>query len=110
MKKLTGFQRWHGTERRVMATSVLHRLLRIAVHKLAMVGPDERVAAAAYTNTARYAVRPLGPVAAGALMQHVALAGPFLAAGGLKILYDLVLYRVFRRAQPADAPSRSDPT
>jgi len=102
-----------------LATAVVLLLARFALSQMdvptrqayvvAMVDPDERVAAAAYTNTARYAVRPLGPVAAGALMQHVALAGPFLAAGGLKILYDLVLYRVFRRAQPADAPSRSDP-
>jgi predicted MFS family arabinose efflux permease len=102
-----------------LATAVVLLLARFALSQMdvptrqayvvAMVDPDERVAAAAYTNTARYAVRPLGPVAAGALMQHVALAGPFLAAGGLKILYDLVLYRVFRRAQPAEAPSRSDP-
>jgi MFS family permease len=79
---------------------------------VAMVDPDERVAAAAYTNTARYAVRPLGPVAAGALMQHVALAGPFLAAGGIKVLYDLALYRLFRRApvESSEAPSRTVPT
>ncbi len=68
-----------------------------------MVDPSERTAASAYTNMARYATRPAGPVAAGALMQHVALAGPFLAAGGLKIVYDLTLYRLFRRV-PAPGP------
>jgi predicted MFS family arabinose efflux permease len=65
-----------------------------------MVEPGERTAAAAYTNTARYVTRPLGPVTGGALMQHVALAGPFVAAGALKIVYDLALYGLFRRAKP----------
>ena len=33
---------------------------------MALVEPEERTAAAAYTNTARYVVRPLGPTLAGA--------------------------------------------
>jgi predicted MFS family arabinose efflux permease len=60
-----------------------------------MVEPSERTAAAAYTNTARYVTRPAGPLAAGALLR-VALAGPFVAAGSLKIIYDLILYGAFR--------------
>ena len=67
-----------------------------------MVDPSERTAAAAYTNTARYVTRPAGPLAAGALLR-VALAGPFVAAGALKIVYDLVLYRAFRRVPLGDA-------
>src|SRR5205814_2735277 len=63
----------------------------------AVVDPEERTPAAAYTNTARYASRPLGPVVGGALMQHVALAGPFVAAGSLKIVYDVVVYGLFRK-------------
>src|SRR5205807_4612753 len=62
----------------------------------AAVDPEERTAAAAYTNTARYATRPAGPVVAGALMP-IAASGPFVAAGGLKIAYDLALYGLFRR-------------
>jgi len=46
---------------------------------------------------ARYAVRPAGPVAAGALMQHIALGAPFVVAGVIKVIYDGLLYRVFRR-------------
>jgi len=61
-----------------------------------IVDPEERTAAAAYTNTARYLTRPAGPVGAGALMQ-VSLSGPFVVAGGLKIVYDLALYARFRR-------------
>jgi MFS family permease len=73
---------------------------------IAMVDPHERTAAAAYTNTARYVVRPAGPLAATALMAHVSLSAPFLAAGGLKVLYDLALYATFRRV-PIDKPSGS---
>ena len=61
-----------------------------------VVDPDERTAAAAYTNTARYVVRPLGPLAAAPIMQ-VSLGAPFLIAGALKSAYDLMLYAAFRR-------------
>jgi hypothetical protein len=64
-----------------------------------MVDPNERTAAAAYTNTARYLTRPFAPTGAGFLMQNVALAAPFAVAGGLKIAYDLVLYAAFRHAR-----------
>jgi predicted MFS family arabinose efflux permease len=69
----------------------------------AMVDPDERIAAAAYTNSARYAARPLGPVVAGSLMQKIALSAPFLAAGGIKIAYDVALLFRFRGVVPDDA-------
>ena len=61
----------------------------------ALVDPGERLAAAAHTNSARYAARPLGPVVAGVLMQNAALAAPFLAAGLLKSAYDVALRIVF---------------
>ena len=35
---------------------------------MAMVDPAERTAAAAFTNTARYVVRPIGPLLAGTLV------------------------------------------
>jgi MFS family permease len=66
-----------------------------------MVDPSERTAAAAYTNTARYVTRPAGPLVAGALLR-VALAGPFVAAGALKIVYDFALYGAFRRVPLED--------
>lgn len=62
---------------------------------MALVDPEERTAAAAYTNTARYLVRPLGPAAAG-LAQQLALGMPFFLAGGLKAVYDLALWAWFR--------------
>ncbi len=59
------------------------------------VEPDERVAAAAYTSTARAVARPIAPLVAGPLLQST-LAAPFLIAGGLKIVYDIALYALFR--------------
>jgi MFS family permease len=61
-----------------------------------VVEPEERTAAAAYTNTARYVTRPLGPLAAAPVMQ-VSLGAPFAIAGALKSLYDLGLYAFFKR-------------
>ena len=66
---------------------------------VAVVDPDERTAAAAYTNAARYVVRPAGPVVAGALISTVALGAPFVVAGALKGVYDLGLYALFRRVR-----------
>jgi len=62
---------------------------------MALVDPAERTAAAAYTNTARYLVRPVGPALAGA-SQTISLGAPFLIAGVIKGAYDLVLWRWFR--------------
>lgn len=63
---------------------------------MALVRPEERTAAAAYTNTARYLTRPAGPALAGAAAQAW-LGAPFLIAGVIKIAYDLVLWSWFRR-------------
>jgi hypothetical protein len=62
---------------------------------MTLVEPEERTAAIAYTNTARYIVRPIGPLVAGAAISFAAGA-PFIIAGGLKSLYDLTLWAWFR--------------
>jgi hypothetical protein len=62
---------------------------------MTLVPPAERVPAAAYTNTARYVVRPVGPALAGAA-QSIALGAPFAIAGTIKGVYDVVLWRWFR--------------
>ena len=59
---------------------------------------QERTAAAAYTNTARYVVRPVGAALAG-VAQRIALGLPFLIGGGLKAAYDAALYVWFRRVR-----------
>jgi MFS family permease len=68
---------------------------------VSIVEPDERVAAAAFTNTARYLARPLGPVI-GASLMGVAIGAPFVVAGGLKILYDVLLFARFRHVGALD--------
>jgi MFS family permease len=62
---------------------------------MALVDPTERTAAASVTNTARYLVRPIGPVLAGAT-QTFGLGAPFVIAGTIKSAYDLILWRWFR--------------
>jgi len=77
----------------------------------AMVDPEERTAAAAFTNTARYVARPFGPVIGTALMTNVAFGAPFVVAGTLKSVYDLLLWRVFRRVPlPEGATPRPRPS
>jgi predicted MFS family arabinose efflux permease len=66
-------------------------------YTMAVVDPDERSAAAGVTGVARTVGASLAPVLAGPLFASAALSGvPFLVAGGLKIVYDLVLYQRFR--------------
>jgi MFS family permease len=65
----------------------------------ALVDPEERTAAAATTNTARYLARPLGPIVGTALMRNVALGAPWVVAGALKAGYDVTLWRVFKRVE-----------
>jgi len=65
----------------------------------AMVDPQERTAAAAFTNTARYVARPFGQLLTGVLMTNVAVGAPFVVAGTVKCVYDVVLWRVFRRVE-----------
>jgi MFS family permease len=65
-------------------------------YTMAVVAPDERAAAAGITGIARSLGAGLAPVVGGAFL----LSGtgvPFFVAGGLKIAYDLLLYRNFRR-------------
>jgi MFS family permease len=63
---------------------------------MTLVTEDERTAAIAYTNTARYVARPIGPLVAGATL-GLAAGAPFLIAGTLKCAYDVTLWRWFRR-------------
>ncbi len=71
----------------------------------AMVDPEERTAAAATTNTARYLARPLGPIVGTALMRNVALGAPWVVSGALKACYDVLLWRVFRKVDATHPPS-----
>jgi len=75
----------------------------------AMVDPEERTAAAAFTNTSRYVVRPFGQLLGGVLM-NAAIGAPFVAAGSLKCAYDLVLWRVFRKVRLPEESATPPPS
>jgi MFS family permease len=69
---------------------------------MAVVRPDERTFASGVTNVTRNVAWAVGPSFAGFVMQHVALAGPLIIGGALKIGYDLLLYRAFRHVRPPE--------
>jgi MFS family permease len=77
---------------------------------MAVVDPDERSAAAGVTGIARTTGAALSPLIAAPLFAIPGLAAvPFFLAGGLKIVYDIALWRAFRsRPVPSD-PATSDP-
>jgi MFS family permease len=65
-------------------------------YTMAVVAPSERSAAAGITGVARTTGAALAPVFAGLLLSKPELMNvPFYLAGGLKIVYDLLLYRAF---------------
>ncbi len=69
-------------------------------YTMQVVDPDERSAAAGVTGIARTTGAAISPVLAGPLLAVPALAGlPFFLAGGLKLLYDLLLYRSFKSSE-----------
>lgn len=66
-------------------------------YTIAIVAPDERSAAAGVTGIARSLGVAASPLIAAPLYLSAALAwSPFVIAGSLKIVYDLLLYRGFR--------------
>jgi hypothetical protein len=68
-----------------------------------VVDPDERSAAAGITGIARTTGSSLSPIIAGPLLANTALMStPFILSGGLKIVYDLLLYRSFRAIKPPE--------
>jgi len=70
-------------------------------YTMEVVNPDERSAAAGITGIARSVGASLSPALAGVLFS-VFLSGPFIIAGGLKIVYDLILFRSFKSTQVPD--------
>jgi MFS family permease len=75
-------------------------------YTMAVVDPNERSAAAGITGIARTTGASLSPLIAAPLFGVAALASvPFFLAGGLKIVYDVALWRAFR-ARPAPEERR----
>jgi hypothetical protein len=69
---------------------------------MAVVPDHEREAAATTTTLWRTTAQAVTPLATGWLMQSLALSAPFVLGGGLKIVYDLLLWRMFRDLRAPD--------
>jgi predicted MFS family arabinose efflux permease len=70
---------------------------------MAVVRPEERAAAGGVTNVTRSLGSMLSPVIASTLLGSAAFVNwPLYIAGGLKIVYDLLLYRAFKSIKPPE--------
>jgi MFS family permease len=69
-------------------------------YTMAVVKPEERSAAAGVTGIARTTGASISPALTGQLIASQALMNaPFFISGSLKIVYDILLYRSFRRSE-----------
>ena len=69
---------------------------------MAVVRSEERTFASGITNLVRLGGWALAPSFAGLLMQGTSLAAPLFVGAGMKIAYDLLLYRAFWRVKPPE--------
>ena len=93
--------------------AVLALLLRFSIsqmdvptrqsYTMAVVSPDERSAAMGVTSIARSVGAMLSPAITGQLLAVTGLMGaPFIIAGSLKIVYDVLIWRGFRAIKPPE--------
>ena len=69
---------------------------------MAVVEDHEREAAATTTTLWRTLAQAVSPSVTGWVMASVALAAPFVLGGGLKIVYDLMLWVTFKDVKPRE--------
>jgi MFS family permease len=69
---------------------------------MAVVTPDERAAAASVTAVPRSLAAAASPVAAGWLLGLSSFGWPLVAAGAVKLVYDLLLLTMFRHRRPPE--------
>jgi MFS family permease len=72
-------------------------------YTMAIVAPDERSAASGVTTIARSIGASISPTLAGMFLASASLLNlPFFIAGGLKIVYDLLIFGIFRKVKPPE--------
>jgi hypothetical protein len=69
---------------------------------MAVVRPEERTFASGITHLVRLAGWAFAPAFAGWLMSGASLAAPIYIGAGMKIFYDLMLWRAFRGLPPPE--------
>jgi predicted MFS family arabinose efflux permease len=73
---------------------------------MAIVRPEERPAAASITSVPRSLASAASPALAGWMLGLSAFGWPLVAAGVVKIVYDLMLLAAFRRIRPPEEEAR----
>jgi MFS family permease len=69
---------------------------------VAVVRDEERTRASGITNLTRGVAWAIAPAIAGSMIRTLGLSAPFMVGSGLKIVYDLMLYRAFRHLKPPE--------
>ena len=99
-----------------LSLAIVNLLLRFSIsqmdvptrqsYTMAVVAPDERSAASGVTSIARSLGASVSPALTGWLIGiPVLFSAPFFLSGGLKIIYDLLLFREFRLVKPPEEKS-----
>ncbi|PWT72440.1 MAG: MFS transporter [Proteobacteria bacterium] len=68
----------------------------------AVVKPHERTYASGVTNLTRTVAWAVSSSMAGAVMQYLAFSAPLVLGGSMKIAYDILLFRGFRKLKPPE--------
>lgn len=71
-------------------------------YTMAVVDADERAFSAGILSVARNAGAAVAPAFTGAILAAPSLGLPFLLAGGIKVVYDLWIFAVFRHVKPPE--------
>jgi MFS family permease len=71
-------------------------------YTMAVVDESDRTAAAGFTSVSRTVTSSISPSLAGYAIANLWIGTPILAAGTLKLAYDMILYGVFRKTKPPE--------
>lgn len=71
-------------------------------YTMAVVDAEERAASAGVLSVARNTGAAIAPLFTGAILAAPSLGLPFLLAGGLKVIYDLSIFTLFRKVKPPE--------
>lgn len=69
---------------------------------MGVVGENERIPAAVFTNTSRNISQAISPSITGIIIQTLSLSAPFVVGGMLKIVYDVGIFFSFRKIKPPE--------
>ncbi|MHB8603547.1 MAG: MFS transporter [Nitrosotalea sp.] len=69
---------------------------------MGVVGENERISAAVFTNTSRNVSQAISPSLSGIIISTLSLSAPFVVGGVLKIIYDVGIFFSFRKIKPPE--------